>query len=157
MAGSGYWTGMREEPGDPAAGIPANRLAQDELLRELASVHRTRHETLRHGSAQALLHHDVRLAELEVEYLRRVPGREVDPERLAEGARARAAVLAGRAVPVPPAAPPRRGGARTGAEQPWAPEDLAVAEGRDPTAWNVERARRELAEHGPAAIERTVP
>ena len=46
---------------------------------------------------------------------------------------------------------------RTGAEQPWDPEDLAVAEGRDPTPENVERARRELDEDGPAAIERTVP
>jgi hypothetical protein len=46
---------------------------------------------------------------------------------------------------------------RTGAEQPWDPEDLAVAEGRDPTPENVERARRELEEDGPAAIERTVP
>ena len=46
---------------------------------------------------------------------------------------------------------------RTGAEQAWDPEDLAVAEGRDPTPENVERARKELAEEGPAAIERTVP
>ena len=46
---------------------------------------------------------------------------------------------------------------RTGAEQPWDPEDLAVAEGRDPTPENVERARRELERDGPAAIERTVP
>jgi hypothetical protein len=46
---------------------------------------------------------------------------------------------------------------RTGADQPWDPEDLAVAEGRDATPENVERARRELAEEGPAAIERTVP
>ena len=46
---------------------------------------------------------------------------------------------------------------RTGAEQPWDPEDLAVAEGRDPTPRNVERARRELEELGAAAIERTVP
>ncbi len=46
---------------------------------------------------------------------------------------------------------------RTGAEQPWDPEDLAVAEGRDPTPANVERARRELEEEGPAAIERNVP
>ena len=48
-------------------------------------------------------------------------------------------------------------GARTGAEQPWDAEDLAVAEGRDPTPENIERARRELAEDGSAAIERTVP
>ena len=47
--------------------------------------------------------------------------------------------------------------ARTGAEQVWDPEDLAVAEGRDPTPANVERARKELEEDGPAAIERTVP
>jgi hypothetical protein len=46
---------------------------------------------------------------------------------------------------------------RTGADQPWDPEDLAVAEGRDATPENVERARRELEEEGPAAIERTVP
>jgi Family of unknown function (DUF5709) len=46
---------------------------------------------------------------------------------------------------------------RTGSEQPWDPEDLAVAEGRDPTRANVERARRELAELGRAAIEKTVP
>jgi hypothetical protein len=46
---------------------------------------------------------------------------------------------------------------RTGAEQPWEPEDLAIAKGQDPTPKNVERARRELAEWGAAAIERTVP
>jgi hypothetical protein len=46
---------------------------------------------------------------------------------------------------------------RTGAEQPWDPEDLAVAEGRDPTPANIERARRELEKYGAAAIERTVP
>jgi hypothetical protein len=46
---------------------------------------------------------------------------------------------------------------RTGADQPWDPEDLAVAEGRDATPENIERARRELEEDGPAAIERTVP
>lgn len=46
---------------------------------------------------------------------------------------------------------------RTGADQPWDPEDLAVAQGRDPTPENIERARRELDRDGPAAIERTVP
>jgi hypothetical protein len=46
---------------------------------------------------------------------------------------------------------------RTGAEQAWDPEDLAVAEGRDPTPRNVERARKLLQELGPAAIEKTVP
>jgi hypothetical protein len=46
---------------------------------------------------------------------------------------------------------------RTGAEQPWDPEDLAVAEGHDPDPRSIERARQELAEEGPAAIEKTVP
>ena len=46
---------------------------------------------------------------------------------------------------------------RTGAEQEWEPADLAVAEGRDPTPENVERARQELERDGAAAIERTVP
>ena len=46
---------------------------------------------------------------------------------------------------------------RTGADQPWDPEDLAVAEGRDPTPQNVERAREELDTDGAAAVERTVP
>ncbi len=46
---------------------------------------------------------------------------------------------------------------RTGAEQPWDPEDLAEAEGRDPTPENIERARQELEREGPAAIEKTAP
>jgi hypothetical protein len=46
---------------------------------------------------------------------------------------------------------------RTGADQQWDPADLAVAEGRDPTPENIERARAELDRDGPAAIERTVP
>jgi hypothetical protein len=54
-------------------------------------------------------------------------------------------------------APGERDAIRTGADQPWDPEDLAVAEGRDPTPENIERARKELEEDGPAAIERTVP
>lgn len=53
--------------------------------------------------------------------------------------------------------PPHHMVFRTGAEQPWDPEDLCVAKGQDPTPRNVERARRELAELGPAAIEKTVP
>jgi hypothetical protein len=46
---------------------------------------------------------------------------------------------------------------RTGAEQPWDPEDLAAARGWDPTPENIERARKELERDGPAAIEKTVP
>jgi hypothetical protein len=52
---------------------------------------------------------------------------------------------------------PGAGDRRTGGEQPWDPEDLAVGKGLDPTPANVERARRELAEDGSAAIEKTVP
>lgn len=74
---------------DLETGVPAGELSTEDLLRELGSVHRTRHEALRHGSDQALANHDVRMAELETEYLRRFPEREVDPERLTEGARAR--------------------------------------------------------------------
>ncbi|MFV2102758.1 hypothetical protein [Micromonospora sp. LOL_024] len=46
---------------------------------------------------------------------------------------------------------------RTGAEQPWEPEDLVMARGQDLTAENVERARRDLDEIGRAAVEKTVP
>ncbi|MDG4783472.1 hypothetical protein O7614_27840 [Micromonospora sp. WMMD961] len=46
---------------------------------------------------------------------------------------------------------------RTGAEQPWEPEDLVLARGQDLTPENLEKARRDLAEQGQAAIERTVP
>ena len=46
---------------------------------------------------------------------------------------------------------------RTGADQPWDPEDLAVAEGHDPTPTHVKHAREELDRLGPAAIEKTVP
>ncbi|GAB3859464.1 hypothetical protein GCM10029963_60760 [Micromonospora andamanensis] len=46
---------------------------------------------------------------------------------------------------------------RTGAEQPWEPEDLVMARGQDLTAENIERARRELDDIGRAAIEKTVP
>jgi hypothetical protein len=47
--------------------------------------------------------------------------------------------------------------ARTGADQQWDPVDLAVAEGKDPTPENIEKAREELDRDGAAAIERTVP
>ncbi|SCE93904.1 hypothetical protein [Micromonospora chokoriensis] len=46
---------------------------------------------------------------------------------------------------------------RTGAEQQWEPEDLVLARGQDLTPENLDRARRDLAEQGQAAIERTVP
>jgi hypothetical protein len=67
-------------------GLAPSALTDEELLRELASVHRTRHDTFRHGSESALAHHDQRTAELEREYIRRFPDREVDPHRLRDDA-----------------------------------------------------------------------
>lgn len=66
----------------PELGVAPQELTDEDLLRELSSLHRTRHDTLRHGSDDALAEHDRRTAELEAEYLRRFPRREVDPNRL---------------------------------------------------------------------------
>ena len=74
---------------DQQIGQPAQDLSDEALLRELEQLHQTRHTTLRHGSEEALATHSRRTRELEQEYLRRFPGREVDPERLREGARRR--------------------------------------------------------------------
>jgi hypothetical protein len=63
-------------------GIPAQDLAEEDLTRELRHLHETRHGTFLHGSADALGAHTDRMAELETEYLRRHPEREVDPRRL---------------------------------------------------------------------------
>jgi uncharacterized protein DUF6158 len=71
------------------ADVPATELTEDDLLRELDSLHRTRHDTFLHGSTQALLTHTERTVELEDEYLRRHPERQISPERLRAGARAR--------------------------------------------------------------------
>ena len=68
-------------------GVPAADLPDEDLLRELDSLARTRVQTLRHGSDDALRTHIDRMAELEQEYLRRFPDREIDPQRTREGAR----------------------------------------------------------------------
>ena len=65
-------------------GIDPAGLADDDLFRELASLHRTRLQTLRHGPEAALANHQRRTEELEGEYLSRYPGREVDPGRLTQ-------------------------------------------------------------------------
>jgi hypothetical protein len=84
---------MSEAPpaGDPAPphGVPPAELSQDDLFRELEQLYVTRLATLRHGSPDALENHDRRMAELEAEYLRRRPEREIDPDRLRAGARTR--------------------------------------------------------------------
>jgi hypothetical protein len=70
-------------------GIDPKDLSEDDLFRELRQMHATRNETLLHGSDEALANHTMRSEELEQEYLRRHPKRDVDPERLREGARRR--------------------------------------------------------------------
>ncbi|MGN9910504.1 DUF6158 family protein [Phytohabitans sp. LJ34] len=63
-------------------GVDGADLTDDDLFREMSSLHRTRLDTLRHGSDAAVANHLRRTAELETEYLTRYPGREVDPSRL---------------------------------------------------------------------------
>jgi hypothetical protein len=63
-------------------GVPASELPDEDLFRELTSLHRTRLDTLRHAPDAALSVHLARSAELEDEYLTRYPRREVDPSRL---------------------------------------------------------------------------
>lgn len=72
-------------------GIDPRELSDAELLRELQTIHRTRHDTLLHAPQDALAAHSVRMAELESEYLRRHPDRQITPGRTREGARAREA------------------------------------------------------------------
>jgi len=68
-------------------GIDPDGLDEETLLDELQHLHDTRHQTFRHGSDDALAAHDRRTRELEGEYLRRHPNREVDPARTRSGAR----------------------------------------------------------------------
>lgn len=70
-------------------GIDPRDLSDAQLLKELETIHRTRHDALLHGSAEALSAHNGRMAELEGEYLRRHPRRPIAPGRTREGARAR--------------------------------------------------------------------
>ncbi|MEU1236026.1 DUF6158 family protein [Micromonospora aurantiaca] len=63
-------------------GVDPVELGDDDLVREMQSLHRTRLDTLRYATDSALANHLRRTAELETEYLARHPGREVDPSRL---------------------------------------------------------------------------
>ncbi|WP_422773525.1 DUF6158 family protein [Plantactinospora sp. WMMC1484] len=67
-------------------GVDPVELSDEDLIREMHSLHRTRLDTLRHAPDTALGNHLRRTAELETEYLTRHPGREVDPGRLRDGA-----------------------------------------------------------------------
>jgi hypothetical protein len=60
---------------EPANGVPARRLDDGDLLRELTSLHRTRDHALQFGSPRALARHNARTVELENEYLNRLPVR----------------------------------------------------------------------------------
>jgi hypothetical protein len=74
-----------ETPDDvarPGLGVEPAALSDDDLLRELGRLHETRNYTFRHGPEDALTNHDRRTAELEREYLRRFPDREVDQKRV---------------------------------------------------------------------------
>jgi hypothetical protein len=64
------------------AGIAAAELSDDDLLRQLEQLHRTRHETFLHAPTQALRHHSERTTDLEREYLRRHPERDIDQSRM---------------------------------------------------------------------------
>lgn len=70
-----------------STGVPGYALDKEQLLRELRHLHNTRNETFLHGSPDALREHTARTFELEQEYLRRHPERDVDPRRTRTGAR----------------------------------------------------------------------
>ena len=72
----------------PDEGVDPASLSDEDLVREMESLGRTRADTVQHGSWPALARHTTRMLELENEYLRRHPEREVDLRRTREGARA---------------------------------------------------------------------
>lgn len=71
-------------------GVPPEVLNDEELQRELATLHRMRHETFLHAGRSALETHTDRTEALENEYLRRFPERDIDEQRTRSGARQRA-------------------------------------------------------------------
>jgi hypothetical protein len=78
-----------DERGTTMTGVEPDRLDDQQLMKELETIHRTRHDTLLHGSNDALRAHNERMAQLEGEYLRRNPDRFVAPGRTRDGARER--------------------------------------------------------------------
>jgi hypothetical protein len=76
-------------------GVDPAELTDEDLMRELGHLYQTRMDALRHAADQALHEHTRRMSLLEAEYMVRFPEREVDPERLRAGARARGAGSAG--------------------------------------------------------------
>ncbi|MBQ0825622.1 DUF6158 family protein [Streptomyces tagetis] len=74
---------------DTMTGVDPGRLDDQQLMKELETIHRTRHDTLLYGSDDALRAHNARMAQLEGEWLRRNPRRPVASGRTREGARER--------------------------------------------------------------------
>ncbi|MGW5231046.1 DUF6158 family protein [Streptomyces nodosus] len=70
-------------------GVDPGRLTDQQLMKELETIHRTRHDALLYGSNDALRAHNDRMARLEGEYLRRHPRRVVATSRTRDGARER--------------------------------------------------------------------
>jgi hypothetical protein len=69
-------------------GVPAARLTDSDLRRELERLHATRHDAVVGGSQNALETHTRRMLELESEYLTRFPSEAApDPSRTRAGAR----------------------------------------------------------------------
>ncbi len=68
-------------------GVPAAKLTDEALERELKHLHETRNDTFLHGSEDALSFHTARTAELERDYLRRNPDRVIDARRTRHGSR----------------------------------------------------------------------
>jgi hypothetical protein len=73
---------------DHSHGIAPQELADDDLRRELARLHETRHSTMLGGSESALEAHTQRMLALEQEFLRRFPEESApDPQRTRAGSR----------------------------------------------------------------------
>jgi hypothetical protein len=69
-------------------GIAAEQLDDDDLRREMAHLHETRHDTVLGGSEDALKTHTERMFALEREFLRRFPvDGAPDPLRTRAGSR----------------------------------------------------------------------
>ncbi len=91
MLRGGYPDRMNEHDSrdGAATGVDPGRLDDQQLMKELETIHRTRHDTLLYGSNDALRAHNDRMARLEGEWLRRNPRRPVAAGRTREGARER--------------------------------------------------------------------
>lgn len=84
-----YRMNEHDERGTTMTGVDPGQLDDQQLMQELESIHRTRHDTLLYGSNDALRAHNERMAQLEGEYVRRNPSRFVAASRTRQGARER--------------------------------------------------------------------